>query len=250
MNTRAQIATILSALAIAAHPAHAQERAILPRTDADALIEAGKWPEAEEMLYATVAADPRDPLARAALGRYLAMKGALTPGLVLIDEAREFGLPATTARELTAPIRVLLDWRQREAAGARDTVLSVRAPSSPGAVLRFPVARDDGRDTIWADVVPRMIGLDSAFGSRPRVGIEVLEGLVPEYELSTRTLRLHADPASAVSAKGRRYPVLRTSDGVRVLIAPGRVRPLADALRVLDARWWQLDLLHGVLIVR
>jgi hypothetical protein len=28
------------------------------------------------------------------------------------------------------------------------------------------------------------------------------------------------------------------------------VRSLPDALKELDARWWQLDLLHGLLVVR
>jgi hypothetical protein len=103
---------------------------------------------------------------------------------------------------------------------------------------------------MWAELVPRMIGLDSATGASPRVGIEVLEGLVPTYDVTNRVLHLHADPRSGLTAMGRRYPVLRSSHDVRVLVAEGRVRSLPDALKELDARWWQLDLLHGTLIVR
>lgn len=228
----------------------AQDFSILPRTQADALLDAGRWAEAEDMLYANVRAQPRDPIARANLGRYLAMKGALKPGLVLIEEAAQFGLPASTARKLTAPIRTLIDWRQREAAGARDSALVVRAPTNPGALLRFPVVRSSGRDTMWADLVPRMIGLDSASGKNPRVGIEVLEGLIPTFDVANRMMRLHADPRSALSALGRRYPVLRSGQEVRVLVAQGRVRSLPDALQELNVRWWQLDLLHGLLVVR
>lgn len=230
--------------------ARAQASAVLPRGEADALLDAGRWSDAEETLYGEVRVHPRDPIARARLGRYLAMKGALLPGLVLIDEAQQFGLPAATARRLMAPIRSLLDLRRQESAGARDSTIAGRAPSGAGSLLRFPVTRASRRDTVWADLVPRMIGLDSASGATPRVGIEVVEWLVPAYDVSSRVLRLHADPRSALSALGRRYPVLRSSSDVRVLVAPGRVRPLTDALAELNARWWQLDLLHGVLVVR
>jgi hypothetical protein len=37
---------------------------------------------------------------------------------------------------------------------------------------------------------------------------------------------------------------------VRVLLGPGHVASLPSALRELTPRWWQLDLPHGVLIVR
>ena len=67
------------------------------------------------MLYADVRSRPRDPEARARLGRYLAMKGALRPGLVLVDEAVEFGLSTETARAIAVPIRTLLTWRDRAA---------------------------------------------------------------------------------------------------------------------------------------
>ena len=201
------------------------------------------------MLYGEVRAQPRDPVARARLGRHLAMKGALLPGLVLIEEAAQFGLPAAAARELAAPIRTLLEWRKQERAEARDSSIAVRPPARAGSLLRFPV-RASRRDTLWADLVPRMIGLDSATGSSPRVGIEVLEALVPTYDASNQMLRLHADPRSALGALGRRFPVLRSASDVRVLVGPGRVRSLPDALQELNARWWQLDLPHGLLVVR
>jgi hypothetical protein len=251
--TRRPLVALISCLALllvaAPRPSRAQS-GILPPSEADALLDAGRWTEAEEMLYAGVRARPRDPIARARLGRYLAMKGALKPGLVLIDEAAEFGLPAPTARALATPIHTLLDWRERQAAGAHDTSMVARAPVSEGALLRFRVVRRSRGDTLWTDLVPRMIGLDSATGSNPRVGIETLEALVPTYDVANRMLRLHADPRDALRALGRRYPLLRTARDVRVLLAPGRVRSLPDALRELSPRWWQLDLLHGILVVR
>jgi hypothetical protein len=221
----------------------------LPASRADALLDAGRWMEAEEVLYADVRGHPREPEARARLGRYLAMKGALRPGIVLVDEAVEFGLETGTARAGAAPIRNLLTWRDRELAGARDTTVEVRAPSRDDAILRFAVVDRTG-DTLWADVVPRMIGLDSASSATPIVGLETIDALVPEVDVANGAMRLHADPRAAMAASGRRYPLLRTPRDVRVLLAPGRVRSLPAALRELAPRGWPLDLAHGGLIVR
>ena len=242
--TAALSASLLGGLA-----AGAAAQSALPASRADALLDAGRWTEAEEMLYADARSHPREPEARARLGRYLAMKGALRPGLVLVDEAVEFGLATETARAVAAPIRTLLTWRDRELAAAHDTTIDVRAPSREDAILRFPVVRASG-DTLWADVVPRMIGLDSAAGVRPIVGIETIDALVPEVDVANGTMRLHADPHAAAVVAGRRYHVLRTPSDVRVLLAPGRVASLPAALRELTPRWWQLDLPHGVLVVR
>ena len=236
-------------LAAAPRVVRAQDGA-LPRSESDALLDAGRWREAEEMLYGDARRRPRDPVARARLGRYLAMKGALKPGLVLIEEAGEFGLPSSTERALATPIRALLDWRERTAFLTRDSTIAVRPPSGDGALLRVPMARAARSDTLWADLVPRMIAFDSTSAANPRVGIETVEGFVPAFDVADHLLRLHADPRAALGAVGRRYPVLRTERDVRVLLAPGRVRSLDAALRELTPRWWQLDLPHGILVVR
>lgn len=249
MEPRRLVALAIVLLSLAPVRAFAQD-SVLPRSATDALIDAGRWAEAEEMLYGAVRSRPRDPIARARLGRYLAMKGALRPGLVLIDEASEFGLPAATARALAAPIRTLIEWRERETILERDSTIVVRPPSSRDALLRLPISHGTMRDTVWADLVPRMIGRDSLTGPSPRVGIETIEALMPSFDAANHLLRLHADPRAPRTAVGRRYPVLRSDRDVRVLLAPGRVRPLADALRELTPRWWQLDLPHGLLVVR
>jgi hypothetical protein len=243
----AALAIVLLALAPARSSA---QDGTLPGSRADTLVEAGRWADAEEALYAAVRAQPRDPIARARLGHYLAMKGALRPGLVLIEEAAEFGLPPSATRALAAPIRTLIEWRERAALLERDSIVVVRPTSTPGALLRLPVSRGTARDTVWADLVPRMIGHDSLAAPGPRVGIETIEALVPSFDAANHVLRLHADPRAPLAAVGRRYPVLRSERGVLVLLAPGRVRPLVDALRELAPRWWQLDLPHGLLIVR
>jgi hypothetical protein len=134
------------------------------------LIDAGRWTEAEEMLYAGVRARPRDPIARARLGRYLAMRGALRPGLVLVQEAGEFGLPASSVRALAAPIQTLLDqgeeiWSSASdssllAAGRRYPVLrterDVRVLRAPGRVRSF--------DEALHELTPRWWQLDLPHG--------------------------------------------------------------------------------------
>ena len=244
------LGAVCALAAVAGAPARVHAQDELAPSRADSLLDAGRWNAAEELLYAAARAHPRDPIARARLGRYLAMKGALRPGLVLVEEAEEFGLPAATARALARPIHELLEWRERAESAARDSSITVRAPSNANSLLRYPIVRAGTADTVWADLVPRMIGTDSASGASPRLGVETIEGFVPSLDVVNWTLHLHADTHAALSALGRRYPLLRSPRDVRVLVAPGRVRPLAEALRELAPRWWQLDMAHGLLVVR
>ena len=79
---------------------------------ADSLLASGKVAAAESMYYATSSARPRDAAARAALGRYLAARGALRIGAVLLEEARLFGGDSTSIARALAPIyRALGDYR-------------------------------------------------------------------------------------------------------------------------------------------
>lgn len=87
-------------VALAARAAGAQE--IVAR--ADTLLLAGRIFSAESLYYYAVRIDPRNPEARLALGKYLAERGALKVGAVLMEEARYFGGdPGVVAREL-APV--------------------------------------------------------------------------------------------------------------------------------------------------
>lgn len=80
----------------------AQNSAIVAR--ADTLLIAGRIFAAESLYYIAVRREPRDPVARLALGRYLAQRGALKVGAVLMEEARYFGGdPVRIAVEL-APV--------------------------------------------------------------------------------------------------------------------------------------------------
>lgn len=237
--------------------AHAQ-RAQLPRTRADRLLESGLWPQAEEAYYAQSRVRPRDPIARAELGRYLAMKGAVLPGTVLIEEAMQFGLDSALGQRLLRPWRAVLAYRSMSTL-QMDSVIRARPPldslslfriSLPGNVMN-PMRPDErDRTPLWVDIVSRQIGLDSAGSDAPRLGIETLEAFVPSYDTVSRRLTLHADPKSAMRADGERYRVLRDTREVRVLMTSGRTLSLPAALAELAPRWWQLDLLHGWLVVR
>ena len=253
---------VAGALALAATPARAQwGRSPLPRSRADVLLDAGLWPQAEEAYYAQSRVNPRAPAPRAALGRFLAMKGAVLPGTILIEEAQKFGLDPVVARRMLRPWRAVLGWRSIATISA-DSLVTVRPPqdstalfqlalpSSRSASVRGAIIGSRTRDTIWADVVPRTIGSDSLYTKAPRVGVELLAGLIPSYDTLTHRLTLHADTKTAARVAGRRYAVLRDQRDVRVLMTAGRTLSLAPALRELGARWWQLDLPHGVLIVR
>lgn len=92
-------------LAATACPAPAQQAA----TRGDLLLRGGRVDAAESAYYAAAARRPRDPGARLALGRYLAARGALRVGAVLLEEARFFGGDsAVVAREL-APVYARLN---------------------------------------------------------------------------------------------------------------------------------------------
>jgi len=249
---------VLAASAPGTRVAHAQ-RAQLPRTRADMLLESGLWPQAEEAYYAQSSARPRDPIARAELGRYLAMKGAVLPGTILIQEALQFGLDSALARRLLRPWRSVLDWRAM-ATLQMDSVIRARPALDSLALFRIPLPRlnrPSGEPgpvrsigVTWVDIVPRQIGVDSVAGDASRMGIEVLEAMVPSYDTVSHRVTLHADAKSALRATGERYRVLRDAYEVRVLMTSGRTLTLPAALAELAPRWWQLDLLHGWLVVR
>jgi hypothetical protein len=92
----------IATLAIAPVPAFAQWGASV--VQADSLLASGRVSTAESVYYATSSARPRDAVARAALGRYLASRGALRIGAVLLEEARLFGGDTASIARSLAPI--------------------------------------------------------------------------------------------------------------------------------------------------
>lgn len=239
----------------------AQDTAPLRATRADSLLADGRWAEADAAFYQQSELAPRDPNIRAALGRFIAMKGAVRPGMVLIAEARKFGLDRAATRQLLTPLSAILAWRTEAAGFRRDSTLGARHPSSASALFQIALPRTDaaGRPLVdatgvseitWHDVVDRQIGLDSINMRGRPIGIEVFEALIPSVNVRDDEVTLHANPRSALSATGKRYQLLRTTSSVRVLLGDRQVLGLAAALRELDPDWYQIDLLHGFLLVR
>jgi hypothetical protein len=75
---------------------------------ADSLLAAGFLDAAESAYYAAARARPRDPVSRAALGRYLAARGATKVGVVLIEEALFFGGDSTALAHVLVPLYMRL----------------------------------------------------------------------------------------------------------------------------------------------
>ena len=92
----------IAMLTIVPAPAVAQWGASV--VQADSLLASGRVSTAESVYYATSSARPRDAVARAALGRYLASRGALRIGAVLLEEARLFGGDSASIARSLAPI--------------------------------------------------------------------------------------------------------------------------------------------------
>lgn len=245
------------ALALVAVPRAAVAQS-LPVTRADELLRAGRWAEAEDAYYEESRISPREPVPRAALGRFLATKGAVLPGSILIEEAGKFGLDQRTTQSLLRPLRRVLDWRRAAGDLRGDTTIAFVAPRDSTALFRIALRAPgaaSGRgaaipESAWYDLVPRGIGLDSVNAPNHPVGVEVLELLVPAVTVGAGQVTLHANPRDALAAAGRRYPVLRTERGIQVLVQERRVLDLVAALRELAPAWWQLDLAHGLLVVR
>jgi hypothetical protein len=99
---------VLAAVAVLAKPVGAQW-GLWP---ADSLLAEGRLATAESAYYAATRAHPRDPLARAALGRFLAARGGVKAGAVLLEEAQFFGGDsAALARSLVPLYERLRDYR-------------------------------------------------------------------------------------------------------------------------------------------
>jgi hypothetical protein len=79
---------------------------------ADSLLAEGRLASAESAYYAATRTAPRDPGKRAALGRYIAARGGVRAGAVLLEEAQFFGGDsAALARALVPLFLRLRDFR-------------------------------------------------------------------------------------------------------------------------------------------
>src|SRR5687768_15372647 len=80
---------------------------------ADSLLAEGKLAAAESAYYAEARVRPRDPVVRAALGKFLAARGGIRAGAVLLDEARFFGGDSAALARALVPLYVrLADYKE------------------------------------------------------------------------------------------------------------------------------------------
>lgn len=124
---------------------------------ADSLLALGHVAAAEAAYYAAVRANPRDPVARAQLGSFLAARGAPRVGAVLLEEARAFGGDSAHLARLLASVYA------RVADSAALTALAALEPS--------PLSADERRRAHWmAQHPPRVPLRDSVVRLRYRAG--------------------------------------------------------------------------------
>lgn len=160
---------------------------------ADSLLRRGRVFAAETLYYYAVRRAPRDPSARLALGRYLAARGALRIGAVLMEEARFFGGDPKTIGTYLAPVYARLGdykalsalpgsplpYAQRARAewlgenppviSGPDSAVVPLAPGDSGSLGEISVVI--GGDTLQASIDPRVQGitLDTAWLHRKSV---------------------------------------------------------------------------------
>jgi hypothetical protein len=168
---------LLLAISLLAAPLHAQ--GVLAR--ADNLLRVGRMFAAETLYYYAVRRAPRDPEARLALGRYLAARGALRIGAVLMEEARYFGADPKTVAVYLAPVyaqlgdfralvglpntplhnaeRARAEWLRdnRPLTEGPDSVSVHWTPSDTGALGTIAVRM--GHETVRVTLDPRAHGL-------------------------------------------------------------------------------------------
>jgi hypothetical protein len=149
----------------------------------DSLLAMGRLASAESAYYAALRASPHDPLVRAALGKYLAARGATRVGAVLLEEARFFGGDSTVLARALVPMyarlgdfaaldslrpNVLTQGEKRRArwlsdhparASLRDTVVLVSyRPLGDGQGVGTVIVRL-GKTELPAVIDPRVSGL-------------------------------------------------------------------------------------------
>lgn len=224
----------------------------------DALIRRGRVLAAESLYYDAAARAPRDPRARLALGRYLAARGALRVGAVLLEEARYFGADsAAVARELapvyarigdyaalaalphsplSGPERARAAWLRDHppaTAGDDSATLAFAPPSDAGALGTFRAWL--GGDSITVAVDPSVVGwvIDASLAARLRPfgdGRGVADLRLGGIALDRAPVRVATGPPAERRARRRRGERSAKASAARVgLDALGAFAPSFDA---------------------
>jgi hypothetical protein len=194
---------------------------------ADSLLALGKVAAAEAAYYSASSARPRDPIARASLGRFIAMRGGARAGAVLLEEARQFGgdsaeiaralaplyarlwdykaLAALTPNPLTADERARADYLATNPTRVtiRDTVSRLAYRAGRGAGIGTVLLRI-GKAELAAMIDPHTTGLVIPATMRPdllmfgdsssRVGVATLRIGSQAFENVPATLAVGGEP--------------------------------------------------------
>ncbi len=183
-SRRSTLFAALLAVPLAAQKSPGPSPAFAP--GAEAAIAKGRFAVAESLLYAASERAPHDAALRAGLGMYLASRGHIKIGAVLLEEARKFGANAAVVDAHLAQMYPWIgDWSSRAALGrsalsaperAQAKWLAAHAPGTFGpdsvVVAMDPVPADPnaatvigriaiviGGTTILADIDPNIDGL-------------------------------------------------------------------------------------------
>ena len=284
---RAALVAIVALLMIAGTASNLRsQRAPKPvSTRADSLLALGRLAAAENELYAAVAARPRAPEARGALGLYLASRARFRIAEILYWEAVQFGADSGTAQRAVA---MMAPYRVRVADGPVVTV-PLRASMDPKSLGGFDVRpRRAIRDGIQVELDPTISGVvvgraqENAFGAGElwietrrltgftvrvdstaspgsvRIGLDLLWPLHLAIDTRAGTLTLGSLPGSVAGSvagpavQTEQVPFVLTFPGLALVPRPG-VAPLAIESRagrelVRGARW-RVDAARSVLIV-
>lgn len=240
------------------------------------MLAVGRLRAAEDALYAAVAAGPRTPAPRGALGRYLASRGRFPIAQVLYEEALRFGADRGVVARAIAEMRPY----RPDSAGTRvGTPATVRfAFADDGRFVgAFRATTPDGRGVTVtidpaitgfavraADGAPTELRVDglrlpvdaprvdpSLADGEVRAGVDLLwrHGFLFDERAGTLTLAARAGRSGGAVTY---VPVILTFPGVAFVPRPG-VAPIPiereGARRLVrGARWW-LDAEQGALVV-
>jgi hypothetical protein len=257
------LSAVMLAVAVAAAPAPAQN--YIGR--ADALLRQGQIFKAETLYYYAARSEPRNANPRLALGRYLASRGALRVGAVLLEEARFFGGDRKVIAQHLAPLyarlgdyralsalpnspldyaeRTRAEWLSEHEAATTGpdsvTIALVSGGVSPLGQIRITI----GADTLLAtiDVAVTGLVLDTSWVSRK--GVKVFRSS------SEPNVRNAAGVALAVGLGGANGLV---RSGVPVSFAPtahaGAARIGLDVIEDFAPTWTRSGPSGGTIVLR
>ncbi|MGH7656476.1 MAG: tetratricopeptide repeat protein [Gemmatimonadaceae bacterium] len=209
------------------------------RSESDVAISDGRLADAESILFSASSAAPRDPSARGALGMFLASRGRLKVGAVLLEEARQFGGDAAV---VDARLARIYGWLGDWAGFAALKHYATAGPEHERALwlLTHPTAQS-GPDTVTVPLEPNeMAGLGrvvvSIGGASITADIDpAVDGLVlpssPDVTAESKQFGMHDSATVAVvyaagigelrftNIPARLSPTARPTVGLDVLAA-------------------------------